>query len=847
MAMLLVFFVANIIHLAIGCKWQNIHDDSACFIMNNPNISYGQHFTKDSCLDRCSRESVTYCSFVEGLTLKLVVAGCNNKDSGCCIGSDHCEHTISGGHAEIYECIPTLRPTPPPTHLPTLLTYDPTVAPSNSPSQYPTLHPSDYPTHSPTYYPTAFPTRYPTSSMPTNKPSTYATLNPVISTTFDGTQNPLTSSTHLTDLHISLIIFGCLVLCTCGIICAVQKLRRMCLSCCTRWYKHYVEGKDIKSISLIQATHIQADTKLCCSPNYMNEPQQITTCTFCDTCSVTLKCIAQKQLLQIIGEIYATVQETRSDIEPYFIHKCIDIHHDILSNHEQYQSFMATTNHSQMCKDESCVSFRSGDDELIMIARCQILDTIHCSHRHPLKLSKERCLRYSQLHQTTVFRAQQFDLGRKFIYHGDNEQKQSNLVCPKAKFSDLKDELIHNDIARLTIEQYQIEVHKAACYLGSNFMKKSCHHKTRHRIPEECVLVLMIYCNFYIFQREYSKTYREEWRKHDNFFFFAKTLKEAVLGFGSTVRDGTVNEFYHGVCEVMVPSEIVGDLCEGISIYGPLSSSSSFSIAQQFAGGDRSVIMTLGGIHSSAKYYPVHMLSDYPYEWEYLFLQNDAKIELLNIHLVSTGHQFDLVIEQLKTFDVIMCQSNYRESIGFDIQSIRTYIAHKLKGIQFVSQMNEDDAYGHQLMDAYFHKKHKLIINCSVLQTLYHDLFDLFCDDEASWIKVKQLLIVFPNIEDITIKGISLSEFIMTEIYETHRAIFDPNSNDLYSWTLKRITLYVNIANSSLTTNDAVLKYNGKVAQKNTPQLNIYQRQNTDDSKHHILVIEAKVAKQQEF
>eukprot|EP01083_Nonionella_stella_P274773 932907_1 len=560
-------------------------------------------------------------------------------------------------------------------------------------------------------------------------------------------------------------------------------------------------------------------------------------------------------LFNVIHQYYDTIQSEASNNVP--IHKemvngILNAYLDILNTLEalpmdQYEAFIQSSRHSQICNG-NCIAFTSqfgGNSSQKQspqcIARYQILDKIHdfllkslditqITQSKHMSNDRSSRWRYQVLSGSrTAVSKKKFDFGRKFIYKDNDEEKASTLLTPK--FPNLKTELLDNGKATLTVEQYDAQVEKAALHRQSNWAKRLSSRKNKKCIPEECVLTLLIYSNFDTFQREFSKTYRDKWHKdHYLFFHFGKCptkwLKEAVLGYGTTIAEGRVKELFHGVSEVLVPSDIVDHLGEGISIYGPLSTSSSFAVANNFAA--EGMVMTLGGEHSEATYFAVYHLSDYAYEYEYLFIQNEAKIKLLNIHL-TTGDQYRVILEGLETLNATLCRSDYH----FDhtnAPDVINYINHQLYGTAFKSEHYVNHKYAQQLMDVYFQRKDKLTINYVVLKKMYKQLFGLFCTKE--WIKIKMLMVIFPNIRDITIKGIDLSDSIIDNIYDEYE-IFDPNSNDECAWTLNKMKIYLN-ENSPLNAVEAVERYAQKMK---TVKLQFSEQYSDEDD---ILVISLK-------
>eukprot|EP01083_Nonionella_stella_P274695 932580_1 len=209
-------FALTIITLTFGCEWQKIYDGTACYTGD----SHGQRYTLSGCLDRCSREGNTYCTFVDGWSMALII-GCGTT-SNCCIGSGSCAVMKSSINAVAYQCVPTLTPTKvpinpnKPTSIPSskptkrpskspsfapsvgptrVPTHNPTSTPSNKPTTAPTIRPSNSPSFTPSVMPTNEPTRVPTKR-PSRDPTTKPTMNPSRYPTADPSITPTRVPTH---------------------------------------------------------------------------------------------------------------------------------------------------------------------------------------------------------------------------------------------------------------------------------------------------------------------------------------------------------------------------------------------------------------------------------------------------------------------------------------------------------------------------------------------------------------------------------------------------------------------------------------------------------------------------
>eukprot|EP01084_Bolivina_argentea_P016469 30823_1 len=91
------------------------------------------------------------------------------------------------------------------------------------------------------------------------------------------------------------------------------------------------------------------------------------------------------------------------------------------------------------------------------------------------------------------------------------------------KYASLKEEATNNAIARMAIGQFNNENNKAELHFNMGYRKSNIKWID---MPVQCILSLMIYCNYMELQYQLSKTYREnEGKSHCNFFHLGKYLK----------------------------------------------------------------------------------------------------------------------------------------------------------------------------------------------------------------------------------------------------------------------------------------------------------------------------------
>eukprot|EP01084_Bolivina_argentea_P031935 59079_1 len=188
------------------------------------------------------------------------------------------------------------------------------------------------------------------------------------------------------------------------------------------------------------------------------------------------------------------------------------------------------------------------------IARQQILDKIHCFLQHSYNHND------TEPHQNILNESRIKTKYCQFIIPENDQDVTNTFVFGSlfdynkltAKYSSLKEELTSNKISLITMEQFMSEYKKAQFHWNSAFRKKHygvispCSRTNNIGFWRGHILSLMIHCNFTDLQYNFNKTYRG-FGGHENFYHLGKMLKEAVLLFGTSVQNGHINNFYHGV------------------------------------------------------------------------------------------------------------------------------------------------------------------------------------------------------------------------------------------------------------------------------------------------------------
>eukprot|EP01084_Bolivina_argentea_P139954 246158_1 len=405
-----------------------------------------------------------------------------------------------------------------------------------------------------------------------------------------------------------------------------------------------------------------------------------------------------------------------------------------------------------------------------------------------------------------------YGFGEDFKYGYDHEENWDGgqpelLVDVKPKHKSLKEELINNPLSTLNIQQFNGEYKKAKIHFNGHYAK---HHgfqgdfKLYGSPKHEHVLSLMIYCNFDSLQHEFSKTYRYNTHQHCHFYYLGMNLKQVVNQFGYSMHDGPIKDFYHGIDTKLVFPTYGVIQSMGVTINCPLSTSSSFAVAVNFATSRSYGLIFEFECDSipGPKYFSTNWLSDYPAEAEHLFVQyagsDGLALQICNIHDVQFDHQYNKLLAILQIIDeVFFCEECVIEKwqeekiLDEDKELIRAIIydqlsPHSTKYPKFETL----SGYGRKMVDRYF-KKEREELEMDYSMNVFSFVFEIVFKDKYEWINSNIVHQLFPMVTIITIKNINISLELLDSIlsyYDTVNPVFkkiwiDPNKqSELYNY-----------------------------------------------------------------
>eukprot|EP01083_Nonionella_stella_P015844 44347_1 len=397
----------------------------------------------------------------------------------------------------------------------------------------------------------------------------------------------------------------------------------------------------------------------------------------------------------------------------------------------------------------------------------------HCEKIYDeLNINKRNTNKFNQLIESKLSNknntnANVYSFGYPFEYDEyDIKNDAAELNIEKryiaAKYTDLKEEITTNDIATLTIQQYQNEYRKAEIHF------KTLHNRTKFRdigiyretesdnyMSLECILSLMIYCNYDVLQYEFSKTYREEnGANHSNFYFLAKYMKHAFSKYHASSDYTNVGTFYHGISEKLVFPAYVD-----VQIHSPLSTSSSLEVAINFTDNNEGLVISFGLINGGAL--GLSWLSNYPNEHEYLFIQDEWSVSIADVIDPTLGYQYGMLLQSLNFIHELVSVEGdvrYRKIEPAVSSLIISIIKHQLSLVPYTASeyppIESMSVYGQEICNVFFRNQTEICIQKRALldqNPSFNSILNLLFHVNSDCVDLRVIFALFPNLKEVTV------------------------------------------------------------------------------------------------
>eukprot|EP01084_Bolivina_argentea_P155811 271517_1 len=241
-----------------------------------------------------------------------------------------------------------------------------------------------------------------------------------------------------------------------------------------------------------------------------------------------------------------------------------------------------------------------------------------------------------------------------------------------------------------------------------------------------------------------NESFLELVNRHSNFYWLAKYLKEAATQHGTNISEGKIVAFYHGINKELIFPKLLTS--NGVKIFGPLSTSSSYQVAANFALNNGLIIEFSDGSSGNkafpVKYFSCSWLSDYANEMEYLFLQlKYGGLKFVNITHIMYSMDFHCILESLKIIDHFTNGACYNQH-KLSTNAIRIIKNQLSRHVQIYHGIKSLHPYAQKLINVFCHNKKMLNIDIN------------YCC-EYEWICIIDLMNIFPNVATITMINVN--------------------------------------------------------------------------------------------
>jgi len=138
-------------------------------------------------------------------------------------------------------------------------------------------------------------------------------------------------------------------------------------------------------------------------------------------------------------------------------------------------------------------------------------------------------------------------------------------------------------------------------------------------------------------------------KRHSNYHFLGKLLRECVELFGDSIFGSKIQSFYHAINEKIYVRGAVS------RIKGVLSTSSSLPVVVNFAG-TNGLILELkdGSNYASPKFFSCCWLSEFGNEFEHLFIGGECPLLFATILHPRLGIDYSIYLKALNIINTMM-------------------------------------------------------------------------------------------------------------------------------------------------------------------------------------------------
>eukprot|EP01083_Nonionella_stella_P064811 169266_1 len=356
-----------------------------------------------------------------------------------------------------------------------------------------------------------------------------------------------------------------------------------------------------------------------------------------------------------------------------------------------------------------------------------------------------------------------YSFGHRFYYwpyYKDKDEKDvwnsGYMFCDwyiDPKHSNLKEEILYNQIHTLSVDKYEVAKRKAqtlyrSCAIQSiqcdtHFFEDTYGIGKNDHMSMQHILCLILYTDFDVMCYEFSKTFRKKYhsetyqslkQRNSEFANYSKLLREAIECFGQKMKNTQIKVFYHGVSRHLL-NALVCRFC------GPCSTTPQLEVAALFSKQD-GIILELEKYSDNLRYFNCALLSCYGNEDERLFIGGFHPLCIRSVRQIQNGREVNYYyfIRALSVFNqAIEGKRHLRiETVRKkDYDIVHKLIKHQLASMSVIDVI-EDEIYSNHFPDyinSCFNRlvqsKKKIQINLFWLRRAYPGFQKEFIDDDC--------------------------------------------------------------------------------------------------------------------
>eukprot|EP01084_Bolivina_argentea_P150390 262644_1 len=331
----------------------------------------------------------------------------------------------------------------------------------------------------------------------------------------------------------------------------------------------------------------------------------------------------------------------------------------------------------------------------------------------------------TDINQQSITTNYSFGLGFRY---GVKNKNHKYYICPK--YESLKDEVINNDLAKISLFNWDTINLSAQKHLESNICRemKARPYRGLNNIYNIAVnsivslrhlLSLLLYTNNTEFQRKMKQTMRKldenkslqnVMDKNSNFAHFCGFLYEVTSFFSELTEDDT---FYHGInCQLLFDKF-------HCNFSMPVSTTINKEIARNFCS-IKGILLTMHSMNSSNSIYtlPLEWISAYPQEQERLFFE--STLAIANLYIINLSFQSNK--NNKKYVKIISLYDSITNGAFLSTFKMKSNRNEKLKDILLTKisgkPTNTNNLYISQLFDNYYLKNKFIWINFNEIEYL---------------------------------------------------------------------------------------------------------------------------------